>query len=177
MTANNTLPGNQPNIAKASVVQVTKKTVRFGNEVYQFRNVTGFGLTSINDGFVFPVQWILALFVIGLLASSVEAFRPGGVTFILLAIFALLVNNSKPKKYGLELMLNSGDKKLFATTDLNFIKEVVSVLYKFMESDEEGGYVINVQDKSVQFTGNFEGILSTGENSGTQSILPRKPHA
>lgn len=72
-----------------------------------------------------------------------------GVVLVLLAIGGIYFNISQPKRYGLELYVNSGDNKIFITRDLDGIKKVVSVLYEFMENDKEGSYVINIDQSNV----------------------------
>ncbi|WP_414586994.1 DUF6232 family protein [Scytonema sp. PCC 10023] len=127
-------------IEPPSFIEITKKTVRFGSNIYQFRNITGFGLAEAKNGNVVPIKLILIGFAVGLFLANIPDFRFWGIFIALAAIVGIIVNSSQPKRYGLQLELNSGRKRVFITRDLEGVKKVVSVLYNFMESDQEGSF-------------------------------------
>jgi Family of unknown function (DUF6232) len=126
-------------------INITKKTVRFGSDVYQFHNISGFGMAEIKNQNSAAVPLLLAAFVVGLILANFS-FWLGAIVCIvaLLGIFSIV---STPKEYGLKLYINSGDKKVFITRDLNGIKQVVATLYEFMESEKDGAYVINIDQR------------------------------
>ena len=62
-------------------------------------------------------------------------------------------NIIKPQYYGLLLTLNSGDKKLFVTTDKPGLKQVLLVVYDFIETGNDATYQISINNSSVK--GNF----------------------
>ena len=62
-------------------------------------------------------------------------------------------NFAKPKHYGLLLTLNSGDKKLFITSDVEGLKRVIEVIYEFIESQKEAIYQMSINNSKV--SGNF----------------------
>jgi hypothetical protein len=128
-------------IEKAKLIEITKKTVRFGDDVYQFCNVAGFGVSEIKRSI--PVKLVVALLTIWFALLSVPTFRIYVLIIGILAIIFILKVRG-PKTYGLKLYINSGDSKIFATKDIEGIKTVVLTLYEFMESNEEGSYVINI---------------------------------
>ncbi len=129
-------------------IQITKRTVRFGADVYQFRNVTGFGLGEVKNKAIIPNQIIGGFFLFGLVLV-VSVAKGLGVVLVLLAIGGIYFNISQPKRYGLEFYVNSGNNKIFITRNLDGIKKVVSVLYEFMKNDKEGSYVINIDQSNA----------------------------
>jgi hypothetical protein len=173
MAANNILPkDDNDRPIRNTTIEITNRTVRFGSDVYQFRNVTGFGLAPVKNENLYPIQVILGLFVIGLFCANIpdSSWRILGMILILLAIWGFSANTSQPKKYGLKLYLNSGSPSpVFITSDMEGLENVVSVLYKFMESNEEGTYIIHAQDRSIRIEGNFEGNFIGGDASGPVS--------
>lgn len=171
MAANNLLPkDDNDRPLRNTRIEITKQTVRFDSDVYQFRNVTGFGLAPVKNENLFPIQFILGLFVIGLFCANIPEWRFWGIIFVLAAIGGFYANTSQPKKYGLKLYLNSGSPSpVFITSDIQGLKDVVSILYKFMESNAEGTYVIHAEDKSIRIEGNFEGNFIGGDASGPVS--------
>jgi hypothetical protein len=172
MATNNILPQDTDKPIRNTTIEITNRTVRFGSDVYQFRNVTGFGLAPVKNENLFPIQFILGMFVIGLFCANIpdSSWRILGMILILLAIWGFSANTSQPKKYGLKLYLNSGSPSpVFITSDMEGLENVVSVLYKFMESNEEGTYIIHAQDRSIRIEGNFEGNFIGGDASGPVS--------
>lgn len=170
MAANNISPQNTDRpIWDNTQIYITKNTVKFGLEVYQFRNVTGFGISPVKTE-KFPLQWILGLFVIGLIAANNSGIRGVGIIITIVAIVLFVLNTLMPKKYGLKLYLNSGSPMpIFVTTDMEGLEKVVYVLYKFMESNAEGSYVVYSTDRSIRIEGSVGGSVTAGNIGGSSS--------
>jgi Family of unknown function (DUF6232) len=153
-------------------IYITKNTVKFGSDVYQFRNITGFGISPVKTE-KFPFQWILGLFVIGLaVASYFNNFeiRAAGIIMAIVAIIWLILNTFMPEKYGLKLYLNSGSPMpIFVTTDMKGLEKVVDFLYNFMESNAEGSYVVYSTDRSIRIEGSVGGSVTAGDIGGSSS--------
>ena len=144
--------GSDQNITleQNKVITVTKRTVRFARTVYQIHNIVGFSEGEVEIG-SFP--WILIIIVL-FLGSMIYSFNGfvGGL-MVLSAIGGAVWNFVKPKHYGLLLTLNSGDKKLFTTTDKPGLKQVISVIYDFIENQKDATYQISINNSQVK--GNF----------------------
>jgi hypothetical protein len=107
--------------------------------------------------------WIIIIcFIIGSLIKSFtgeNSFASGttsdGVVLwlYLAAIGGGIWNVAKPKHYGFMLTLNSGDKKLFITTDKKGLQKVISVIYDVIESEKEATYQITISNSQIE--GNF----------------------
>jgi len=175
MAANNLLPKDDNDRPfRNTRIEISKQTVRFDSDVYQFRNVTGFGLAPVRNTNLFPIQFILVLFVIGLFCANIPEWRFWGIIFVLAAIGAFYANTSQPKKYGLKLYLNSGSPApVFITSDMPGLEKVVSVLYNFMESNAEGTYVIHAEDRSIRIEGSVGGSVTAGNIGGSSSSQVR----
>lgn len=137
-------------LEKSKVILITKRTVRFARNVYQTHNIAGFSEGEVDIG---RLPWIIIIIVL-LIGLTVSAFNGAlGQFLILLAIAGVVWNFAIPKRYGLLLTLNSGDRKLFTTTDKPGLEKVVSVIYDFIETEKDATYEISVTNNSV--TGNF----------------------
>lgn len=181
MDSNDILPQDTDKPLRNIKIEITKRTVRFGSEIYQFRNVTGFGISSVttdvNTKNIFAMQFILGLFVIGIFLANFPDWRRWGVTLISISIGGLYANTSQPKEYGLKLYLNSGyPSPVFITRDIRGLKEVVSTLYNFMENNEEATYIIYAEDRSmrienryIQIEGSVGGSVIAGNIGGSLS--------
>jgi hypothetical protein len=72
----------------------------------------------------------------------------------------------QPKRIGLELYVNSGDNVIFVTTDKSGIREVISQLCEFMESDIEDIKVININQNHATIGVGYAEQLQSGQIGG-----------
>jgi hypothetical protein len=158
MANNNLSPQTQYTeiINKPATIYITRKSVQFGQEVYQFINITGFAVTKRKAQNTIPISWLLVLFVLGLIVGSIPNSVWVGTTMVIIALLGIFSNVSQPQRYGLGLYLNSGHERIFITSDLKGLKAVVANLYEYMDSDDKKeAYVVNIVEGNV--TGNFVG--------------------
>lgn len=153
-------------VEKDKVIRITKRTVTFGNNVYQTRNIAGFGDGEIKLGSILPFPILLGGFLVGLILANFPGVKLVGYIILLSAIGILAYQISREKQYGLLLTLNSGDKYLFTTTDKEGLRKVVGTLCEFIEKDAEGVYTVTVHDNSINVQGGFTGTAVTGKNPG-----------
>lgn len=146
-------------IAQADVIYITDRIVKFGDDIYQFRNVTGFGIGGVKakkPPFLL-VGFFLFLFIVGYYISiqfnNLWGLLISGISGIVLQVQA---DNYQPKRYGLKLYLNSGDAQIFITSDTVWLKRSVRSLYDFMNNAEEGSYM------TIQIGGNITGNIIQG---------------
>jgi len=154
MATPNPLGSNQNiTLEHNKVITLTKRTIRFSKNVYQTHNITGFSEGEVDMGTI-PWGIIVALLLIG---STVGIANSGiGLVLSLAAIGGAIWNFSKPKHYGLLLILNSGDKKLFTTnrTDrTEKLKEIIAQIYELIESEKEVTYQMSISNSEI--SGNF----------------------
>jgi|GEM_PF-1842180 len=129
------------------VISVTKKTVRYGTEVYQTHNIAGFGEGEINIG---SIPWIFLIILFALSPIAGFGNQIFGLLLISASIGGMLWNLVKPKHYGFLITLNSGDKRLFVTTDKRGIKEAALGIYDFIESEEkENTYQMSITANNI----------------------------
>jgi len=151
MATPNPLGSNQSiTLERNKVITITKRTVRFSYNVYQTHNITGFSEGEVDIG---TIPW--GIIIVFLLVSSIVGMGNSGVGGLLglVAIGGAIWNFSKPKHYGLLLTLNSGDKTLFTTNQKESLKQVIGVIYEFIESEKEATYQISISNSEV--SGNF----------------------
>jgi uncharacterized membrane protein len=151
MATANPLGGNTSiTLERNKVITITKRTVRFSKNVYQTCNITGLSEGEVDVG---TIPWIIIIGAFGL--SPIVGFSSGAVgsLFVLAAISGVVWNFVKPKHYGLLLTLNSGDKKLFVTTDTVNLQRVIEEIANFIESDKGEVYQISINNSQIQ--GNF----------------------
>lgn len=150
-------------IDRPEAIVVTKKVVKFGSYVYQFRNVTGFGVANVKTpNKVPPLVISILLFLSAILFSQSDPKAQGfGLLILLLGCAGVIDNLLQPKRIGLELYVNSGDNVIFITVDKSGIREVISQLCEFMESDIEDIKVINIdQSRATIGIGYAENLIS-----------------
>jgi TM2 domain-containing membrane protein YozV len=153
-------------IEKNKVITITKRTVRFSYNVHQTHNIASFAEGEVEMGGI-PWGIIVACLILGLImyagggiistsagnSQQAEPFFLWAVYLYLASIVGMAWNILKPKYYGLLLTLNSGDKTLFTTKNKESLKQVIGVIYEFIEAEKEATYQISISNSEV--SGNF----------------------
>jgi uncharacterized membrane protein len=150
MAVSNPFGSQNITVEQNKVITVTKRTVRFAKNVYQTHNIAGFGEGEIDIGTI-PWLLVVVVFILGLILNSFNMLV--GWLIVLVGIAGGAWNIFKPKHYGLLPTLNSGDKKLFITIDQTGLKQVISVIYEFIETEKDATYQISINNSQVK--GNF----------------------
>lgn len=172
-----------------SKLYFSKKAVRLGNAVYLIRNITGFRVTeaqiteTTRNKKGVPFEVLICMYVAALLFLIKESERIWLIVIVTMIILALGYNFFIPKtikvittQYLIEVSFISGDKaNLLLTSGKNItseklLEEVVSELYKILDSNEEKTYVINIEDNSINVdqSGSSIGIGYSGSISVRQ---------
>lgn len=155
---------NKQVIENPKSIEFSNKTVRFGDCIYQLRNITGFKVGEL------PKQKLQILLVAGSIAGFLFFLTVGqngfiGFVFLAIAGWILFSHFTQLQKYGFILELNSGNTTSFVSDDRRFLGNIVTVLYKLMEGDIEGTIIANWNDRTVNVYGAVTGAISTGENA------------
>lgn len=155
-------------IERETIISATKKTFRFGKNVYQTHNITGFTEGDLDGKIRIPKIIIFFIFLLGLIvivlgpiflknrfidfSDVAKQTIKVGIYLILLGFFANLINFLNPKEYGLLVTFNSGDRTLFITRDRKSLKTVIANLCKIIESEEEDklNYQISINNSVVK---------------------------
>ena len=155
-------------IDRPEAIVVTKKVVKFGSCVYQFRNVTGFGVANVKTPYkVHPLVILILLFLGAILLYQSDPQVQGfGILTLLLACAGIIDDLLQPKRIGLELYVNSGDNVIFVTADKSGVRDVISQLCEFMESDIEDIKVININQSQATIGVGYAENLKSGQLGG-----------
>ena len=139
-------------LVRDQVITLTKRTIRFSNNVYQTHNITGFSEGEVEIGMI---PWWIIILSIGYSFVMIRQYDnwAGGQYLFYPGIVGLGWNLIKPKHYGLLITLNSGDKTLFTTTKTKNLKVIIIQIYDFIEADKEATYQISISNSEV--SGNF----------------------
>lgn len=142
-------------------ITITSNTLRFGTDVYQFKNVTGFGLVITRK--IVP-EWIIGLMyftsgillIIGTGVSSTNLHH-WSVFLIIISTILIFYNRHPITTYGLKIYLPCNEDRIFLSNDYNGIKEVIHKLYEFMEQDKEQNRqaIIKIDQRHAQIGINY----------------------
>lgn len=147
MATQNPLASNQNiTLERNKVITITKRTVRFSNDVYQTHNITGFSEGEVEIGTI-PWGIIVALLLMGSIAGLGNSGI--GLVLSLAAIGGAVWNFAKPKHYGLLLTFNSGHQTLFVTNDKPHLKEKINTIYELIEKAENKTYELSILNSTV----------------------------
>ncbi|WP_293336728.1 DUF6232 family protein [Microcoleus sp. CAWBG58] len=172
--------GSNQNITleKNKTIIVTKRTVRFSYNVYQTHNITSFTEGEVK---IPGIPWgiIGICFVASLIIGANNGDRLILIILAPVLFFGSIVGTVRNlinlKHYGLLLTLNSGDRTLFTTKEKKALKQVIGVIYDFIETEKEATYEIFISNSEVRgnfIQGNVEGnasYLSSDSEHDTKS--------
>lgn len=169
-------------------ITVNPRTIRIGTSVYPIDNLSLFGVGSVSK---FPlswqqtgsllggivVAWLLVFFasILATVAGSELAATIGAMFWLLLIpglfITIVVVKLSDPQHRGLLLAPNSGDRRLFVTTDLNGVARITRMVGEILDGgmQERDSYVITITNSDVS------GNLLIGSSAEAVSSAPRPP--
>ncbi len=142
MTIKDKVTGSQGiTFVKNKVITMTKRTIRFSHNVYLFHNIEGFSEEAVSIAKI-PFWIITIIFMIGVIISSYNLTL--GWTLTMLPISGTIWNLCRPKYYGLLLTFKSGNKFLFVTSDISGIRNVISVIYEFFETETKKDLAVEI---------------------------------
>lgn len=150
--------GSNQNITleKNKTIIVTQRTVSFSYNVYQTHNITSFTEGEVE---IPGIPWrtigicLIAFIIIGINHGNNPILISLAYVLLAATIAGVVRNLTKPKHYGLLLTLNSGDQTLFTTKNKESLKQVIGVIYEFIETEKEATYKISISNSEV--SGNF----------------------
>jgi hypothetical protein len=163
-------------LLKGSKLYFSRKTVRLGNAVYLVRNITGFRVTeadsipTLKKKNVIPFEFVIFMCVLGLIFIFQDSNPAWVIGIVVIILLSLIYNATRPPtyeiltiEYVIEVSFISGDKanilllnhKKVASDD-KFLEDVVSTLYKVLDSNDEATYVVNIEDKSINIDTNID---------------------
>jgi uncharacterized membrane protein len=93
--------GSNITLSQNEEIKITRKTISFGRDVYQFHNVVGFSDGEVELGRIIPMPVILIGFLVGFVVANFPLFREYGITILVLSSIGLAVNLYQEKRYGL----------------------------------------------------------------------------
>jgi hypothetical protein len=150
------LPSNdssESEVVNVGSIRITIRTILIGNQVFQFHNVTGFGVTDVYDP-PMPIPWTI-IFILAIVGLGLFAVGNIAILFALIALgiagwllYSGLNQPKKDKKAALKIYLNSGYARTIIASE-NFVMKVVETLYEFMER-RETNKVLNISFEKAE---------------------------
>ena len=166
-------------------IRITKRTVSFSSHVYQLCNITGFSSGVVKTKPMIPWNMVgygiiisIALFIMNTTLYSnfshgkFTSITTVHVSYIMMLILSILiiVNIFRAKKYGLLVTLNSGNHHLFVTSAYSYVGDIVDTIYEFIESGQDGAYIVHVTDNSITIQGNATGVVASAVGDDTSIV-------
>lgn len=162
------------NEIKTPIIKVRGRTLIFANSIYQIRNISSLEIIDLSTVKPMP-RYFLVLLVVGLVLLL---YPDGGsrvlgvVTLGVLGwLFYSFQENKQRTRYGLSMRLNAGIRDVIVGDDIEFLKQVMLVLYNIMNSDELKAINMsfdqrNIEDKSINIDKMLGSNVVTGNVHG-----------
>lgn len=171
-------------------ITINPRTIHVGRSIYPVDNLSVFGVGSISK---YPMTWQfvvtltsagISLWFVVLIVSLISlagstAIAGLGVLVLLaipVAIFSVvIVKISDPQHQGLFLSPNSGDSRLFVTTDLAGVAHITNVVGKILDDGmaPKTSYVVSVTNSDV--SGNLLIDSNANDVTSEQSTTTTPP--
>lgn len=165
---------DQINEIRTSILKIRGKTLIFGNSIYQIPNISSLEVVDLSTVKPIP-KYFLWLLIIGLVLLFIPnaGLRILGVVIlgVLGWLFYRFQQNKNRSRYGLSIRLNAGTQTIIVGDNLDFLKEVMLVLYNIMNTDELRAVNFSfdqrcIEDKSITIQKMMGSSLITGNVQG-----------
>ena len=169
---------------KTSLLKIIDNTLVFGNTVYQVRNISSITLDDLSKTYAvnmnvpvwyrFLVLLGVVLVVLGFVLSVVYFF----IGFFVLAYVGWLFwkYNQLEKirideKYGLKVVMNSGESMVLTSKSKDFVLSIILNLYRVLNSEDPKALTFNfetlqIEDKSINIERSYGSSVLSGHVSG-----------
>lgn len=150
-------------------LQLSSRTLRFGSQIYQLKNITNVAMIKIRPWYFVSIKGFIISGILFFVLAPIETDFARIVLFISIIIFIGGICERLIKKpyYALHLETSAGSQRLISSSDKNFIEQIVSKIYSFMDDDSlDAKYVFNLEDRSIQVEGNISHAkLASGDHN------------
>ena len=156
---------------KTSLLKIRRKTMVFGNTIYQISNISQISVIDLSTtksipwyfwGFLVP---ILTMILIGFISSSIEIIIAGLFPLVIPGyILFSYIKNRYDEKYGLLITLNAGSMTALVSNDEEFIKKVAVIINDVINNEEERSITFNFDNRRVE--GVSDSAVVLGDVSG-----------
>lgn len=149
---------------------LSPRTIRLGHgsEIFPIHNLTRIGKYKVLEA-RFPLIGIILLGIIGSTLLAVSAFYssiPGAAlgAFLLVCAAFGLWHRMRPKTFAFGFETNAGSVRYLYVKDEQFVGRIVEIVGKYIESEQNTGVIINVEDRSINNVGSIGGNAQTGNS-------------
>jgi hypothetical protein len=164
------------NTIKTSLLKIVDNTLVFGNTVYQVRNISSVTLADLSETHAINTKvptWYWFLAALGVVLLFV--FFIG--IFVLIYVGWLfwqhgqLDKSRTVEKFGLKLVMNSGESMILTSRSKNFVLSVILNIYRAVNSEGPRALSFNfetlqIEDKSINIDKSYGSSIVSGQVSG-----------
>ncbi len=163
----------EPVKVKTSLIKVRGKTIIFGNSVYQIHNITSLTFVDLTTEEKKPKQYFKYYFIslfIGIVLLLVQNISVRILGLLILAVDIWLFVKHRRKKiterYGMLMVVNSGEQMILVSSDKNRVIKVIVELYEVMSTEELKSLNLKIDNHSVDHSINVEKSFGSNFVSG-----------
>jgi hypothetical protein len=160
---------------KTSLLKIVDNTLVFGNTVYQVRNISSVTLADLSEIYAVNMnvpQWYWFLVALGvvLLFAFIGVFILGYAGWLFWQ-HSQLDKSRKVEKFGLKLVMNSGESMILTSKSKDFVLSIILNIYHILNSEEPKALTFNfetlqIEDKSINIERSYGSSVVSGQVSG-----------
>ncbi|MEM1169830.1 MAG: hypothetical protein AAGJ08_12315 [Cyanobacteria bacterium P01_H01_bin.35] len=163
----------EPVKVKTSLVKVRGKTIIYGNSIYQINNITSLSFVDLTTEKKvtkqFFIYYLISLFIgiVLLLVPDITA-RILGLLILGVDIWLFIKHqgNKITERYGMLMVVNSGEQVILVSSSPKWIIEVIVELCDVMNTDKLKSLNLNFDNHSIDRSINVDKSIGSNFVSG-----------
>ncbi|WP_434687585.1 DUF6232 family protein [Pseudanabaena minima] len=160
---------------KTSLLKIVDNTLVFGNTVYQVRNISSVTLADLSETYAVNTNvptwyWFLVGLGVVLLFVFIGILILGYAAWLFWQ-HSQLDKTRKVEKFGLKLVMNSGESMILTSKSKDFVLSIILNIYRVLNSEEPKALTFNfetlqIEDKSINIGQSYGSSVVSGQVSG-----------
>jgi tryptophan-rich sensory protein len=160
---------------KTGLLKIVDNTLVFGNTVYQVRNISSLTLADLSETYSVNMKvpawyWFLVALGIVLLFFFIGIFVLGYAGWLFWQ-HSQLEKSRSVEKFGLKLVMNSGESMILTSKSKDFVLSIILNIYHVLNSEEPKALTFNfetlqIEDKSINIERSYGSSVVSGQVSG-----------
>jgi hypothetical protein len=151
---------------EVELLKIREQTLVFDNAIYYIPNIAKIEIVDLSTTKPVPSLFWILLAVSAIIFIFTEYVFWGVVSLVSAgAVFFFYWQSKSDNRYGIEISLNSNSSTILISTDLEFLKKIMLVLYNIMNGKESKPVTFNF--KTIEIKGGVKGsTIISGDVDG-----------
>lgn len=168
---------SEPNTTvKTDLLKIIDNTLVFGNTVYQVRNISSVTLADLSEIYAVNTNVPASYWFLVALGVVLLFFFFIGIFVLIYAAYLFLQHGQLEKsrtveRFGLKIVMNSGESMILTSKSKDFILSIILSLYRVLNSEKPKAITFNfetlqIEDNSTNIGQSYGSTVVSGQVTG-----------